>query len=132
MVGLSALFPSLFPLCYLLFFFMHFILSSCGRAALRRSPPRPHLLIFALTKLILFLHTTLPIHTPYISPLPTDYVGGDLETQTFGIPYSNTWQATKVASEATAFNLSKQHKTAQKYAKKTANRIGFFPNTDAL
>ena len=91
-------------------FLMHFILSSCGRAALRRSPPRPHLLIFALTKLILFLHTTLPIHTPYISPLPTDYVGGDLETQAIGIPYGNTGQATKVASEAIAFNLSKQHK----------------------
>ena len=27
---------------------------------------------------------------------------------------------------------SKDRKTAQKYAKKTANRIGFFPNTDAL
>ena len=88
---------------------MHFILSSCGRAAFRKSPPRPHLLIFALTKLSLLLHTTLPIHTPYISPLPTDYVSGDLETQTFGIPYNNTWQATKVACEATAFNLSKQH-----------------------
>ena len=59
-----------------------------------------YLLMFALTYSLSLKTTTIPNHPfPYFDPSPTDIISRDFETQTFGIPCTDIWCATKAAIE---------------------------------